>query len=115
MNKNPKISHVPDKNLKVGIVGLGTIGSTLAQHLDDGIDGLSLSSVAVGDPNKNYPILKKLKVVPNIVNLEEISASTDVIVECAPSTIFENIALPAIKAGRIFIPASVGALLDRLD
>ena len=31
------------------------------------------------------------------------------------STIFENIALPAIKAGRIFIPASVGALLDRLD
>ena len=115
MNKNPKMSHVTDKNLKVGIVGLGTIGSTLAQHLDDGIDGLSLSSVAVGDPNKNYPILKKLKVVPNIVNLEEISASTDVIVECAPSTIFENIALPAIKAGRIFIPASVGALLDRLD
>ena len=109
------MSYVTDKNLKVGIVGLGTIGTTLAQHLDDGIDGLSLSSVAVGDPNKNYPILKNLKVVPNIVNLEEMSASTDVIVECAPSAIFENIALPAIKAGRIFIPASVGALLDRLD
>ena len=57
------MSYVTEKKLKVGIVGLGTIGSNLAQHLDDGIDGLSLSSVAVGDPNKNYPILKKLKVL----------------------------------------------------
>ena len=67
------MSPVTDKKLKVGIVGLGTIGSTLAQHLHDGIDGLSLSSVAVGDPNKNYPILKTLNVIPKIVNLEEIS------------------------------------------
>ena len=56
MNNKRKMSYVTDKNLKVGIVGLGTIGSTLAQHLDDGIDGLSLSSLAVGNPNKNYPI-----------------------------------------------------------
>ena len=107
------MSPVTDNNLKVGIVGLGTIGSTLAQHLHDGIDGLSLSSVAVGDPNKNYPILKTLKVIPKIVNLEEISGISDVVVECAPSAIFDKIAVPAIHAGLIFIPASVGALLDR--
>ena len=109
------MSYVTEKKLKVGIVGLGTIGSNLAQHLDDGIDGLSLSSVSVGDPNRDYPILKNLNTVPDIVNLEEISAITDVIVECAPSAIFDKIALPAIEAGRIFVPASVGALLDRLD
>ncbi|HIB22369.1 MAG TPA: aspartate dehydrogenase, partial [Rhodospirillales bacterium] len=94
-----------DKKLKVGIVGLGTIGSTLAQHLHDGIDGLSLSSVTVGDPNKNYAILKNLKVIPKVVDLEEISAISDVVVECAPSAVFDKIAVPAIDAGCIFVPA----------
>jgi aspartate dehydrogenase len=35
-------------------------------------------------------------------------------VEAAPAAIFEQIAVPAIEAGRIFVPSSVGALLPRL-
>ena len=35
-------------------------------------------------------------------------------VECAPAAIFDQIAIPALEAGRILIPASVGALLSRM-
>ena len=41
-------------------------------------------------------------------------ADADIVVEAAPAALFERIALPAIGAGRIFIPASVGALLPRM-
>ena len=35
-------------------------------------------------------------------------------VEAAPAAVFEKIAIAAIEAGRIFVPASVGALLPRM-
>jgi len=31
-----------------------------------------------------------------------------------PAAIFERVALPALEAGRIFVPASAGALLPRM-
>jgi aspartate dehydrogenase len=47
------------------------------------------------------------------VGLAEL-AEADIVVEAAPAALFERIAVPAIEAGRIFIPASVGALLPRM-
>src|SRR5690606_33743284 len=38
----------------------------------------------------------------------------DVVLECAPAEVFAKIAEPAIEAGRIFMPTSVGALLSRM-
>ena len=39
----------------------------------------------------------------------------DVIVECLPSKHFLEVAEPAIARGRIFMPLSVGALLDHMQ
>src|SRR6185437_16620128 len=41
-------------------------------------------------------------------------AQADIVVEVAPAAVFEQIATAAIDAGRIFVPASVGALLPRM-
>jgi aspartate dehydrogenase len=40
---------------------------------------------------------------------------TDIVVEAAPVAIFPDIAEPAINGGGILIPATVGALLRRMD
>ena len=101
------------KRLRVGIGGLGAIGGTLARHLDDGIEGLSLVAIAVRHRDRDRPGLKRLKVQPKILGLGELAAVADVVVECAPASVFDEIAIPAVNAGRIFVPASVGALLDR--
>jgi aspartate dehydrogenase len=48
-----------------------------------------------------------------LVDLQDL-AEADIVVECAPAAVFERVAVPAIDAGRIFIPASAGALLPRM-
>ena len=52
------------------------------------------------------------KEVP-IVGLGEL-AECDIVVEGLPAAVFDEIALPAIEAGRIFVPTSVGQILPRM-
>jgi aspartate dehydrogenase len=50
-----------------------------------------------------------------IVPLSELGRRADVVVECLPAAAFRAVAEPAIDARRIFMPLSVGALLDHFD
>jgi aspartate dehydrogenase len=74
---------------------------------------LRLIAVCCRDPVKGRANLAGFRSSPRLVELPEL-ADADIIVECAPASIFERIALPALEAGRIFVPASVGALLSRM-
>lgn len=98
---------------KVAIAGLGAIGLPLARALDAGVEGLTLIVVAARDSAKAAANIAQFRTPPRIVALEEL-ADADIVVEAAPAAVFETIARPAIDAGRIFVPASVGALLPRM-
>jgi aspartate dehydrogenase len=100
-------------NKTVAIAGLGAIGLSLARALDAGIDGLRLIAVACRDPVKGRANLAGFRSSPCLVEIPALG-DADIVVECAPASIFERIALPALEAGRIFVPASVGALLPRM-
>ncbi|MBV9747626.1 MAG: aspartate dehydrogenase, partial [Acetobacteraceae bacterium] len=97
----------------VAIGGLGAIGLTLARALDAGVQGLRLVAVAARDHAKAEANLRRFRAPPRIVPLEVLSEA-DIVVEAAPAAIFQHIAGPAIEAGRILVPASVGALLPRM-
>jgi aspartate dehydrogenase len=97
----------------VAIAGLGAIGLPLARALDAGVTGLRLSSVACRDQVTGRAKLAGFQSVPRMVEIPEL-AEADIVVEAAPAAIFERIALPALEAGRIFVPASAGALLPRM-
>ena len=99
--------------LTVAIAGLGAIGLPLARALDAGISGLRLVAVSARDREKAAANVAGFQSLPDIVDLAEL-ASADIVVEAAPAAVFEQIALPAIEAGRVFIPSSVGALLPRM-
>jgi aspartate dehydrogenase len=99
--------------MTVAIGGLGSIGLLLARALDKGVDGLRLIAVAARDRAKAEANLQGFRSPPKIVELEEL-AEADIVVEAAPASVFERIAVPAIAAGRIFVPSSVGALLPRM-
>ena len=99
--------------MTVAIAGLGAIGLPLARALDAGVDGLRLIAVACRDPVKGRANLAGFRSPPPLVEIPAL-ADADIVVECAPASVFERIALPALEAGRIFIPASVGALLPRM-
>jgi aspartate dehydrogenase len=97
----------------VAIGGLGAIGLKLARALDGGVDGLQLIAAAARDHAKAVANVSGFRMPPRIVALEEL-AEADIVVEAAPAAVFETIAAAAIEAGRIFVPASVGALLPRM-
>jgi len=97
----------------VAIAGLGAIGLPLARALDGGIDGLRLIAVAARDQAKARANLQHFRTPPCLVALAGL-AEADIVVEAAPADLFEQIASAAIEAGRIFVPASVGALLPRM-
>jgi aspartate dehydrogenase len=99
--------------LTVGIAGLGSIGLTLARALAGGIPGLLLVAVSARDREKAAAAIAGFQSVPAIVDLADLAAA-DIVVEAAPAALFEQIALPAIEAGRILVPCSVGALLPRM-
>ncbi|HET8996425.1 MAG TPA: aspartate dehydrogenase [Acetobacteraceae bacterium] len=97
----------------VAIAGLGAIGLPLARALDAGVEGLTLVAVAVRDQGKAAANLADFQRPPKLVEIPAL-AEADIVVEAAPAAVFEPIARAAIEAGRIFIPASVGALLSRM-
>ena len=101
--------------MKVGIAGLGTIGTVVARALDAGIDGLSLDAVAARDHDKARRRMESFRKVAPVVSAEELAERVAVVCECVPKAAFREIAEPALSRGRMLITVSGAALLDAPD
>ncbi|MET4719079.1 aspartate dehydrogenase [Bradyrhizobium japonicum] len=101
--------------LRVAIAGLGSIGTKIASALDQGIEGLTLSAVAVRNPAKHQAFIDGLRRPPQIVPIEQLGEVADIVVECAPSSQLRAIVEPAVKRGKAAVVVSVGGLLDNFD
>lgn len=100
-------------SLNVGVAGLGAVGTVVARRLLAGdIDGLRLTAVAARDP---ATVAQRLDRDVRCVGFAELAQECDVVVEALPRSLFREVAAPAIERGRIFVPLSVGALLDASD
>jgi aspartate dehydrogenase len=100
----------------VAIAGLGAIGMRVAEALDrDEIAGMRLVAVSARDKTRAAARVAAFTAPPAVVDATALARHADIVVECAPKTIFESVARSAVEAGRIFIPLSVGALLDHME
>ncbi|MBV8526573.1 MAG: hypothetical protein JOY71_31425, partial [Acetobacteraceae bacterium] len=97
----------------VAIAGLGAIGLPVARALDAGIPGMRLIAVAARDQVSARERLASFANPPSIVRVADL-AQAHIVVEAAPAAIFDDIAIPAIEAGRTLVAASAGALLSRM-
>lgn len=98
-------------SLGVGIFGLGTIGRAVAHALNDGIEGLHLKAVAARDTERAAEFCAPLNGEIAVTDALAMASGCDVILECAPASVFGDIANACIDAGRVFMPLSVGGLL----
>jgi aspartate dehydrogenase len=103
------------KSFSVAIGGFGAIGMAVARKLDEGIEGLHLACVSARDREAAAYRMQNFSIPVPVVAASELAEHGDVVVECAPAAIFAEIAEPALKAGRIFMPLSVGQLLEHAD
>ncbi|MEM7177690.1 MAG: aspartate dehydrogenase, partial [Pseudomonadota bacterium] len=100
----------------VAIAGLGAIGMKTAREIDAGaLPGLTLAAVSARDRGRAADRVADFNAPPAVVAAEELARHADIVIECAPKSIFEPLARSVIEAGRIFMPLSVGALLDHMD
>jgi aspartate dehydrogenase len=100
--------------LRVALAGFGAIGGAIAARLDQGIQGLRLAAVSARDPDRARQRMGLARSVP-VLPLAELCEHAEVVVECAPAAVFREVAAPTIEAGKIFMPASVGQLLEHDD
>ena len=95
-------------NLSVALGGLGAIGFKVARELDKGIPGLSLTAISAHD-REGALACRHFAKPPPVMPLDTLSDHADVVVECAPASVFEQVAVPAIEAGCIFMPVVCGS------
>jgi len=107
---------MPPGSMRLGIAGLGAIGTELAARLRQEDLGVELVAVAARDRGKAERTLRSLGAhdVP-VVELEELPVRCDVVVECAARAVLEKLAEPVLRAGKELIVLSAGALLDHPD
>ncbi len=104
-----------ERSLRVGLAGLGAVGREVARRLEAGIAGLVLTAVAVRDREKARCNLPRLGLGIAVTALSDLARQCDVVVECLPAALFRAVAVPAVEAGKIFMPLSVGQLLENFD
>ena len=101
--------------LTLGIGGLGAIGLAVARKVDAGeISGIRLVAISARDQTKARERIAGLKSRPELVSLADLAELADVVLESIPARHFGEIAEPAVAKGRIFMPLSVGQLLNHM-
>jgi aspartate dehydrogenase len=110
-----KEATLPRDTLKVGIAGLGAVGLNVARRLEEGIPGLVLAAVAVRDRDKAQRNLPGAGERIPIVLAEALAGTCDIVIECLPPQLFRSVGLSVVDRGKIFMPLSVGQLLENWD
>ena len=104
------------KPIRLAIAGLGAIGLNVARKIDaDAVPGVRLTAVSARDTAKAERNIAAFRAAPKIVPVAQLADEADVVVECVPAAHFLETAEPVLRKGRIFMPLSVGALLDHMN
>ena len=100
----------------VGIGGLGTVGFEVARRIDGGeVDGLTLSAVSARDHARARDRMRGFRSPVDVVVAGDLAERADIVVESAPAAVFREIAEPVVRAGKVLVAISAGALLDHAD
>jgi aspartate dehydrogenase len=97
------------------LAGLGAVGLEVARRLEAGIPGLVLTAVSVRDAEKARRNLPSIGDSIPVLAVEALAQRCDVVVECLPPAMFRTVASSTIEQGRLFMPLSVGQLLENWD
>jgi aspartate dehydrogenase len=101
--------------LTIGIAGLGAVGLEVARRIEAGIPGLALAAVAVRDVAKAKRNLARIGDGIAVLALAELAQHCDVVIEGLPPALFREVGTATVERGKIFMPLSVGQLLDHWD
>ena len=101
---------------KLAIAGLGTVGAAVVRAVASGLlPETEITAVAARDADKSRRMLDQLGCDAPITSLKDLPRNADVVLECAPAAIFDQIVRPTVSAGKKAVVLSAGALLSHFD
>lgn len=98
--------------LKVGMVGCGFIGTTLARAIDGGVVEAELLAVYDRNTERARKLAASLSHPPKVMDIESMAKSCELVVECASQNAVRGIARTVLSNECSLMVMSVGALLD---
>ncbi len=101
--------------LRVGILGAGSIGRTLATALDAKRIAAELVAIADQDSERAEALAEQLSSKPRVVSVHELIQRADLVVEAASQAALLEFVPKALAAGRDIMIMSVGGLLGHDD
>lgn len=104
------------KKLRVAVAGLGAIGKAIVRALSQGsIPNVEVTAVSALNRDKAAATLANMGVDVPVVAIDELVGLADVVVECAPAALLQDVVRPFLLAGKKVIILSVGGLLQHPD
>lgn len=97
--------------MKIGVIGLGAIGSGLCQFIESELHTLSLEAVSEIDVHTAAAALANLKTQPKILDIPSLVVACDLIIEAAHKDLVGEVAQHVLRNKKDLIIMSVGGLL----
>ncbi|HTZ75028.1 MAG TPA: aspartate dehydrogenase domain-containing protein [Candidatus Aquilonibacter sp.] len=101
--------------LKVGILGVGSIGQTFATAVDRGRFDAELVAISDQDASRAESFAAVLSSPPPVVSLDDLIDGTDLVVEAASQAALQTLVPKALARSRDLLILSVGGLLGHDD
>jgi aspartate dehydrogenase len=101
--------------LKIGLLGVGAIGRTIATAVDQRQINAELVALADQDQERAVAVSAELASRPSVVSMEEMIEQADVAVEAASQAALAEFVPKALAQGRDMLIMSVGGLLGRQE
>ncbi|MFH1847901.1 MAG: aspartate dehydrogenase [Candidatus Omnitrophota bacterium] len=102
--------------LKIGIIGCGTIGSSLAKAISRDLkDRAKVAAICDPDTSKTEALVKTLPGKPPVLGIDELIEESELVIEAASAGLSLDIAKRALSAKRDVMIMSVGGIIKDFD
>jgi aspartate dehydrogenase len=101
--------------LSIAIAGLGAIGAGMLAEVSRSEPRIRITAVAARDEARAAALLLTHGIKAQILPLSELPQAADMVVECLPASVFDEISDATLAAGKGLMVLSVGQLARRDD
>jgi aspartate dehydrogenase len=101
--------------MKIGIIGLGAIGSVLAKFIDEELPDSEVVAVCDLDENKAKEVAKSIKSNPIVTDIDDLIKKSDLIVEAVSPSIVKSLMEKCIEHKKHLMVMSVGGIIQNMD
>lgn len=101
--------------MRIGIIGVGAIGSVIASYIDKELPHHKLVAICDIDKLKAKRVRDSLKNKPVITDIEKVIKKSDLVIEAVSPDVVKKLLLTCIKHKKHLMVMSVGGLIPNLS